>query len=222
MIIYWPRGILKPRHAPADPAPATIAGPAALSGFRQVVGSPAAVWSIAYNQISVSGNAVKIWRALAAQIGGRANSIVIPIYDRERLRLVGIDEIDDEPHGDGEPLSDGAEYTSHRTHVIATADVARGAIRMTVETILGGEIEPGHQYSIGHRLYRVMAIEAVDGAETTFTFWPTARDAIIAGAELEFDLPVCKVRLLADDAMNLALENGRNGFASIAFIEDPT
>lgn len=222
MTVYWPRGILVPRHAHINPAPATVAGVAALSGFRQAVASPAAVWSIAYDAIRVGQDQRLVWRALAAQIEGRASPIVLPIYDRADMRPLGASVALTAPHGDNAAHDDNAPYVSRRSQVLAAGAAARGASRLTATTILGAALEPGQHFSIGHRLYRIKAIEAVVGASTTVTFWPTAREAILAGAELEFDEPVCKVRLAEDSGMDLALDTGRHAFPSVAFIEDPS
>lgn len=222
MTVYWPRGLLVPRHASINPAPATVAGVASLSGFRQAVASPAGVWLIVYDAIKVGQAQRLLWRALAAQIEGRANPIILPVYDREDLRPLGTAAAATAAHGDGAVHGDGTHYRSRRTQVVAAVAAARGAVRLTTTTLLGATLHPGQHFSIGQRLYRIKAVEALSGANTTFTFWPPAREAILAGAEIEFDEPVCKVRLAEDGGMDLALDTGRHAFPSLTFIEDPT
>jgi hypothetical protein len=93
---------------------------------------------------------------------------------------------------------------------------------MTIDMHVGAGPEPGQHVSIGLRLYRIKSIVNVTGNRTTCTFWPPAREDILAGAECEFDKPVCKVRLIDDAGLDLTLDTGRHGFPSITFIEDPT
>lgn len=221
MSVIWPRALLRPRDASIDIAPATIAGPAALSGFRQAVASPAGLWSIRYHGFIVASPVQrKVWRALAAQIEGRATPIVLPVWDRSDLRPASGGAAAVAPHGDGALMSDGSGFASAATSVVLASAVARGAVRMTTTTVIGGAIEPGMHFSVGLRLYRVKAIEAAAGASTTFTFWPRARDTMLAGAEAVFDQPVCKVRLADDAGLDLMLDHGRHAFPDVAFIED--
>lgn len=219
-LVIWPRSLLQPHSGAPNMAPATIAGPAALSGDRQTVASPAAVWVFKYEAIRVRQAQVLLWRALAAQVEGRTTPILLPVYDRDRNRPLGVAAGVATGHGDGSTFGDGSSYASNRAQFLAAAAVARGAIRMTATKILGTALEPGQHFSVGYRLYRIKAIEAVAGADTTFTFWPPAREAIIAGSEMEFDAPVCKVRLTDDRGLDLDPELGRHAFPTVSFMED--
>jgi len=221
--VHWPRRLLRPANASINPAPATVAGVAALSGFRQAVSSPAGVWAITYDRIIVASRAQRLTlRAIAALVEGRATPIVLPVYDREELRPIDPSIDASATHDDGSTHDDGTGYGARRAQILVDGAVALGANQMTTETVLGETIEPGMHFSVGHRLYRVRSIVETDGASTTFKFWPIAREAIPDGAELEFDEPVCLVRLAEDGGLDLALENGRHGFPSISFVEDPT
>lgn len=222
-LVYWPRRLLVPRVSAINPAPATVGGPASLSGFRQAIASPAAVWSIRYEGIPVGSVAQRhIMRALAAQIDGRATPIALPVYDLEELRPLGTTTPATAPHDDDAAFGDDTLYGSSRAQVVAAAPAARGASQLTVTTILAAALQAGQHFSIGLRLYRIKSIEAVAGANTTFKLWPPLREAVIADAELEFDEPVVKARLVSDGALDLALAMGAHGVVSAAFLEDPT
>jgi hypothetical protein len=221
--VIWPRSVLRPRNVAINVAPATVAGAAALSGFRQAVSSPAGVWAIRFDGLVVTSRAAKLClRALGALVEGRSTPIVLPVYDREDLRPVDPSLDASAPHSDGSMHDDGTGYGAVRAQIVVDGAVALGANQMTTETIVGETIEPGMHFSAGHRLYRVRSIVETDGANTTFTFWPIAREAILDGAELEFDEPVCLVRLAEDAGLDFSLDAGLHGFPSIAFIEDPT
>jgi len=219
--VIWPSAILKPRHVSIVPAHATTAGPVALSGYRQAVESPAGVWSATMSGFRIVSPAeIKMWRALSVQIKGRVTPVVVPVFDRDELLPI-IGPPGYVPHSDGSTHSDGTLYRTGRAQVITDQVVARGAVSMRVELISAAAIEPGMHFSVGHRLYRVESITAIAGSKTTMRFWPMAREAMIAGAELDFDTPVCKVRFVDDGVMDHVLDHGRTSFPQIRCIEDP-
>lgn len=221
-VVIWPRSLFPPRHVAINPAPVTLSGPVSLSGFRQAIASPAAVWAIKYDLMRVTQSGRLPWRALAAQIEGRATPIVLPVYDREQLRPLAALASGGVTHSDGSSLSDGSLYRGGRVQVIAAAAAVAGAATLDVERIASGTLRPGMHFSIGLRLYRIKSVLSASGAMATLGIWPTLREAVLAGAELEFDEPVCKVRLADDGGLDLTLDTGRHALPSVSFIEDPS
>lgn len=223
-VITWPRTTLVPRECNLDIEPQGVAGPPSLSGFRQTVSSPAAAWRIRYVGINVHRPAlVLLWRALAARMEGRAARIVLPVHDRRELRPFpdGEGPIDPLPHSDGTYFSDGTGYDQTVINVRLAAALA---LRDTTASVLlyhAGTIQPGMHFSIGERLYRVTAVTPGEGIAATIEFLPPARESAGPGAVLEFEYPVCRVRLAAENGMSLALAVGRHGMASVDFFEDP-
>ncbi|MNL55779.1 hypothetical protein D3C87_1792130 [compost metagenome] len=49
---------------------------------------------------------------------------------------------------------------------------------------------------------------------------PPLREPVLAGTELNFTRPVCRMRLATDDAMQIDLDLNRRGFPSLDFVED--
>ncbi len=224
MTVHWPRALLKPRKCDPNVAPASVAGPVSLSGYRQSVTSPAGVWSIRYDTVVVASVAQRLtWRALAAQILGRTTPVVVPVYDRRELTPVIDGAGGLSPHSDGATHSDGSMYVTAGASVVVNGVVARGAVAMRLTVITGAAIQAGMHFSIGQRLYRVASItsSASGGTDVRLRFWPPAREGIIDGAEVDFAAPVCKCRLDSAAGLDLDLDHGRHGFPSITWIEDP-
>lgn len=221
--VIWPRALLRPRTTAINIAPATVAGAASLSGFRQAVSSPAGVWSITYGGLVVTSRNQRLTlRALAALVEGRSTPIVLPVFDREELRPIDPDAEADATHDDGSSFDDGSIYDGARVHVISTGALVRGATIVEFELIDGEMPEPGQHFSIANRLYRIKSIIGTSGAVRGVYVWPPLRDDVAEGATFEFDEPVCLVRLAEDKGLDLALEYGSHGFPSISFVEDPT
>ena len=222
MSVVWPRKVLIPRNAAIDAAPQTTAGPTALSGFRQTIASPAAVWLITYEQIPVvTINDRLAWRALQVLIEGRATQIILPVFDRDELKPLAFASDLAGPHGDGAYFSDGSGYLTWRSHVVLTASIIRGATQLTAQRIAGPALQPGQHFSIADRLYRIARVVSESGATATLTFWPPAREAASTGAVLNFETPRVTVRLVDDKGLDLNLGLGRNAAPTVRFIEDP-
>lgn len=221
MTIRWPWSVLPPRNLSVDIAPRNLAGPSSVSGKTQVVSSDAGLWKISLEQIPVvSDDSIKTFRAIDTLLEGRLNAIVVPISrfyqpvhpDADTLGLY-----DPVPHSDGATFSDGTGYVGGSIKVTAAHDAAVRATSLGVLVSYGGDIQPGQHFSLNERLYRIRTFDPASGA---MTFRPPLRDAVTTGTELNFDDPVCRVRLASDDAMNLPLGFGRWSFPTVNFVED--
>lgn len=67
--------------------------------------------------------------------------------------------------------------------------------------------------------YRVTLAKPLP-ATAQITFRPPLREAVPAGTNLEFDDPVCRMRLATDSEMDLPLDLGRFSFPTVNFVED--
>jgi hypothetical protein len=95
------------------------------------------------------------------------------------------------------------------------------ATSLSIAISYGGRIEPGQHFSIGERLYRVKSVTySGAGATATITIRPPLREAVPNGSRLEFDFPVCRMRLASDTEMDLSLDQRRLGAPSASFVED--
>jgi hypothetical protein len=187
-----------------------------------VVASDAGIWKATFGNLIVkSRQAVILHRALAVLLEGRLGSILIPLcraYQPSPDEAESAGDYEQVPHDDGAFHSDDSGYViSPIIDVVAAANATVRATTIYVTVNYAGDIQPGQHFSIGERLYRICSYDATTG---TMTIRPPLREAIVAGDRLEFDDPVCRMRLLNDDGMDLDLALRRFGTPTVQFVED--
>jgi hypothetical protein len=70
-------------------------------------------------------------------------------------------------------------------------------------------------------MYRIRTVQMTGANTATITFRPPAREAVSAGTEMEFDRPVCRMRLATDAEMDLDLDLVAPwSYPTVNFIED--
>lgn len=219
MTIRWPISRLRARDVAFDIAPRSLAGPSSVSGYTQIVSSDAGIWKATFGNIIIKSRAeVLAFRALANLLEGRLGTILVPLCRAYQPVPADSDALyEDVPHSDDALFDDDSGYVGTVIDVVAADPAAVRAVSMTVTVNYAGDIEPGQHFSLGNgRLYRVRTFDADTGA---MTFRPPLREAVAAGDALNFDDPVCLMRLASDDAMNLELSLRRFGSPSVSFIE---
>lgn len=221
MTLRWPVGVLRPQNVSFDIAPRSLAGPSSVSGKTQVVSSDAGIWKVAYSGVVVRDRqSVLAFRGISTILEGRLVPILLPLcrgYQPVPQEADAYSLYDPVLHSDETPFSDGSEYQGGVISVTASGAAPVRAVSMTVDVALAGDIQPGQHFSIGERLYRVRMFDPDTGE---LGFRPPLREAVEAGAELNFDDPVCRMRLASDDAMDLELALRRFGNPTVNFIED--
>lgn len=221
MTIRWPCEVLAPQNVSFDIAPRSLAGPASISGKSQVVSSDAGIWKMTYGNVLVRNrDAVLTHRAISTLLEGRLGTILVPFcrgYQPVPDGAVEDGLYDEVPHDDDTLFDDDVGYVGRVIDVVAASSPAARATSMTVEVNYAGDILPGQIFSAGERAYRVRTFDA---DTNVMTFRPLLREAIAAGTMLEFDDPVCRMRLASDDAMDLELALRRFGNPTVNFIED--
>jgi hypothetical protein len=219
--IRWPDKVLRPQDVAFDLAPRSLAGPSSVSNVSQVVSSDAGIWKARFSNILVRDRASVIThRAVAALLEGRLGTILVPLCRAYQPVPDGAVEdglYDETEHDDDTLFDDDTGYITTVIDVVASADAAVRASSMNVTVNNAGDILPGQHFSIGERLYRVRTFDADTG---DMTFRPILREAVTAGDKLEFDDPVCRMRLTTDDAMDLELTLRRFAQPTVQFIED--
>lgn len=218
MTIRWPCLALVSQDIAFNIASRSLSGPASVSGVSQVVASDAGIWTARLGNIVIlSRDHVLAFRALAALLDGRLGTILVPAsraFQPVPTEARGAYEA--VVHDDGATFSDGSGYRNRVIDVVAAAAAPARATTMTVEVRVAGDIQPGHYFSIDERLYRVRSFDAASGA---LGFRPVLREAVAAGTPLEFDDPVCRMRLAGDAEMDLELAMRRTALPSVNFIE---
>lgn len=222
MTIRWPVGILPPRNVGFDLAPRSLSAPASIGGATQVVASDAGIWKATYGDVRVTGiDAVLTWRAIAALLEGRAGQVLIPLCrGYQPVIRDPADLYDEVPHDDDTFFDDDTGYVGATTFVHFASAAAVRAVSASVTIGYGGTLQPGQHFSVGERLYRLRSVSYVTGAQASITFRPPLREAVAAGTRLEFDDPVCRMRLASDAEMDLELQMRRWATPTLNFVED--
>jgi hypothetical protein len=200
-----------------------LTGSTSIAGATQVIGSGAGLWQATVTNIVIRDRQTNLlWRTIDGLLEGRRNPILIPTCEGKRqpfpsFQLGAYGLI---PHSDGTYFSDRSGYSQKVIAATLTADIARGAAQASLNVAVGGVPEPGQYFSIGARLYRIKSISALAGPLISFSFWPPAREAAGSGSVVEFDQPVCKMRLKDDNAFQIDMNLNRRATPSLDFIED--
>lgn len=222
MTIRWPIGVLPPQNVAFDIASRSLSGPPAVSGAVQVVSSDAGIWKATFGGVLVrSRNAVLAFRGIANLLEGRLGSILVPLcrgyqpVDPAHRTLY-----DGVPHGDGASFGDGSLYVGQVIDATLASSVAVRAVSASINIRHAAPLEPGQHFSIAERLYRLRTVQYASDTTAAITFRPPLREAASAGTRLEFDDPVCRMRLASDSEMDLELALRRFAQPTVNFVED--
>lgn len=221
-MLRFPIDALRPRNIAVNLAPRTLGGASSLSGFTQVISPDAGVWRIDFESIAIrNAGHIQTFRVVALRCEGRLNPLLVPVCEGRRQPWpVGGVLVEDIPHSDKALFSDQTGYFQPTIQAKLAADLLRGATEAEISIINGSELLPGHFFSIGDRLYQVRTVEDTEYDIYSITFLPPAREDASLDDPVELQRPVCKCRLMTDDAMRLSLELNRFGSPSVSFIED--
>ena len=177
-----------------------------ITGDETIVPVPRGRW-VASASFVLSGDAARLqWEAFLAQMEGRIGTTLVPARSRVR------------PHDQyGRPLSGAPTGVPDRNGVIPPAFAPRVTVasaaplrRRWLDVIYHDTtgILPGHSFSIGDRLHKAQTVQAI-GDVHRITFSPPLRADVLAGAKVEIDRPVCRMRFttetegLFDQALSL-------------------
>lgn len=224
MTVRWPVSVLPPRRVSFDIAPRTLAAPANIYGVGQVVSQDAGIWRATFGDIYVRGRfPVVMFRGIATELEGRLGKIIVPLcrsYQPASLEAIEGGILTAVPHSDETFFSDDAGYVGETVSVVLVGAVAARATAMSVNIVFGGTLMPGHHFSVGDRLYRIKTVTYTSGTTANITVRPPVREAIADGTSLDFEQPVCRMRLATDTEMDLELALRREGNPTVNFIED--
>lgn len=225
MTIRWPLHVLRPQDAPLfDIAPRNLAGPASMSGVTQVASADAGLWKASLAAIIVRGRAaVLTFRAIDALLEGRVNPILVPIgrgWQPVPAGAVANGLYAEQPYSDGAPFSDDAGFVGTVIDVTLSAPAAARAVSASVTIDYADTLLPGQHFSLGERLYRLRSVTYTGATTADITFRPPLREAAASGDALNFDDPVCRMKLATDGEMNLDAALRRGARPTVSFIED--
>lgn len=225
MIYDWPRNMV-PQVPAFNPRGMVVGGPPSLTGRTMVGSVDAGYWTASLRSVVVTKkDQIKAFRALRALLEGGAHHIRVPAFDCYIAPWpVGVDgkavaKVGPVSFSDGAGFSDSSTFYQPSIAAVVVGDTALRSTRITVDFLNAGCIEGGEYFSIGDRLYTIKAVIAENDTERTLAIWPPLREAVCEGAPVEFDRPVCRMRLADEAAMDIALEFGRRAFPDLAFVE---
>lgn len=219
MTIQWPRKLLPPQAPMFHPRGMNISGPIA-DGAADVISGDAGFWVATFGSVVVTTRErIITFNAIASMLEGRLYPILVPYCHAYQ-------PVDDSaiheavPHSDGTFFSDGTGYVGSGTSIMITADRPERAVTGSVTIIHGDTLQPGQVFSFDERMYRLSSVVYTSDTAANIKWHPPLREAVSAGAELEFTRPVCRMRLASDDEMMLTLDMNRRGFPTVNFVED--
>jgi hypothetical protein len=223
--IYWPSGALPPRRVLCDIQPRSVSGGVSLSGIERFKASDAGIWSLSFTIQIHSAEQVELVRGLAALSDGRNGVFSVCTADCGRGPGAGPNyqlPQNSLPHGltagGGRAyFSDGSGYRSrfYNVRLAASAPTRATTISIVIDTVPLVLPRPGHRFTIAGRLHEVRSVSEAVGAVANISIRPPLRQAVAAGADINFDEPTGLFRLSRDDGLSLSLDLLRFGVLNL-------
>lgn len=208
---------------------ASRSGGPSFQGQEQIVAAPTGRWKASLTipvadkgyGPQVRRDAVLAYRGMVS--GGRASIILVPAHDgRGPAHRIGIVPRGYAvPHSDEAGFSDGVGYGQSFTNAILPTGAALNATEIQIAVPAGLSLLPGMRFSTPDgRLHEISDIAAFDGNGVwSVTVAPWLRAAYPAGTAIDFDRPVCRMRLASDETGALSLSLNRFGTSTVDFVE---
>jgi hypothetical protein len=221
MIPTWPSAILPSKDDVAfNIAWRSATTPSSVSGFSQAVSQDIGIWKASLVNIDVrKREKVNLFRTMADLMEGKANPILVPVCHGYQPFPANWNS-DGVPHDDDAYFDDDSGYDGWAIDIRV---ISPGAVRATsfdIRIVTAGSLTTGQYFSVDNRLYRIRRISYILPNTATIEFRPSLRAAVFAGRRLNFDNPVCKMRALTDQEMDLELQMKKFGSPTVNFIED--
>lgn len=183
MVLAW-NPLILPKSETWHLQNASRSGGVSFSGVEQVIVAPSSLWkaSLSFDLI-VEADAIEVEGFIAALYGRATPFLIGPFDDR------------------GKPEQPNAHQEDRfRSNFSVAAPADLNATRMRLNRIRGGDLRPGHLFTVGERLHRVTTASKIDADVFDITFAPWLREAVPQGAVADFDRRVCTMRLATDDS----------------------
>lgn len=224
-LAIFPAHVFNPDPVTADVVQRVISGGTALNDVEDVVATDGGGrWQIAYGDVELDSPYLqRLWAAWTSYLAGGARSLLVPILSLETAPrpIAGngwATPSDIVANDDYFPTSVG--FASPYIVAAVTADAALRATTLQIAVSQGAQIEPGMKFQVGVRAHKVEQVTARSGLAATVKISPPLRDAVSAGAPVNFDWPcvVCRGVVGQDIAASIVL--GMFGNTTISFVED--
>lgn len=184
------------------------------------------LWSASLNNIQFWDQTdTLLWRAVRQLCNGGVNPIIVPRNDAifapfpPGPRTYGTIHF-----GDTALFDDGSGFRQPVIDVTCYGGAPLRATAMTLSLNNCAALQGGEAFSILHptfnwRLYEIASVTPIDATHVSVTFNPPLREAIPAGTQLEFDQPLCTMKLVNAAAMDLNVTTWPFSLATVKFIE---
>lgn len=216
--LVWPADLAPTTGGLPMPNFANVTGPATTAGQTQAVATDAGFWTLKMGAVPVhSTHQWRAWQATQFGLNGRVKTCLVPIWSKITAPWPSIW---------GRRVRRGAGITPGGVLIWVQLEgaLAAGAVAAQLRLKRGEPLAAGMHFSVAERLFGIQSVSAVtkDGDDRLFQviLWPPAREAVGAGAQLEFDSPMFRCRLASDAEMNIDQDLSGTGSADVNWIED--
>jgi hypothetical protein len=220
--VIWPHQVLKPGAIEPNVVPFSRSGGVTLGGLQRVTRTDRGWWSIGYKGVALDTPAKRrMWNATATDLSGMAGLVAVPVWslDSAAWPTGAVNGQILTLHSDGTGFSDGTFYAQPAIGVTLVGALAIGDTSATLRIGHGIEELGGVLFSYQHALYKTGMPTLISGDDWTVPITPAVRAPIPAGADLEFSLPTCLVRLASDGEMDTRFSAGQFDSRDVAFSE---
>lgn len=219
----FPAHIFNPQAIKADAVPSMISGGESLSGITTtILTDGGGKWSVVYSGINLRApRQLRLWDMWTSYMPGRAFLVpLVSLFTAPRPTTAGSLARPSALHADDPDFPTVVRQASPYIVASLTAPVALRATQMTMRVAQGARIEGGERFSINGRAFKIERVLSRSDQTVTVSTFPPAREALQAGADVNFEWPVVQCRLVGgqDLAPNQAF--GRHAEVSISFVED--
>lgn len=192
----------------ANVVPFSRSGGRTLGGIEPSTRTDLGFWEINYGNVVLNNHRRaqwQTWQAIRQKLGGRAGLIAVPVRASLSAPYVSgaFEHMPETTHSDGAHFGDGTPYTQGAISVVSHGVTAVGATQIRLRVINSAADLVGVRFSYLHALYETGPVRDIDEDIWTVPIWPSVRELIPAGAELEFDRPTCLCHLAEDRGMDL-------------------
>ena len=218
----FPVQLFRPKAVNARPVVSTISGGTSLSGIEDVIATDGGGrWVVEYSDIQLrTPEQLRAWSAWAGYLAGGTVECLVPIVSLATgprpfawdgparvSKLVADDPV----------FPQSVAYSIPQIQAVLATDIPLRGTLVAINLISRGEITGGEKFSIAGNGFRVVR----ETAPGVYQVTPPARQALEAGADVNFDWPVVRCRLQPNFDMEAAINMGRFMSPSITFVESP-
>lgn len=222
----WPSTVT-PQTVSFNARGVSIGGQRTITGRQQIVAVDAGYWIASLTDFQlINKTHILAYRALYSLLEGPVHRALVPVYDTWQSPwpvINGQDLIDyTVPFDDDATFDDGSTFDQSVIDAVLESSAALRATQVTItftDYDFVSALQGGEYFSIGERLYRVKSLADTSTDSVTVNIWPPLRAAVVAGDTVNFDNPVCKMKLVTEQEGDLDLQFGRRGFPTMKFVE---